>query len=138
MILVFGGLARPRIYNRDYNGSSWTPWGFTHYVEINATLSVARKIIAIPAWNMDTASTFSIAHGINATRILGASAFILAAGATSAVNLETPNGTFTELDGSIGFNDTNVVLSRRDSPGLFDQAAYNNVTGYITIDYWVP
>lgn len=99
---------------------------------------LATKVIKINSWNMDTAPSVSVAHGLSWTKIRHVSAVIRKDDDSSRTTLlGTTAG--TEQKGSLNWDSGNIVLSRSDL-GLFDSSVYDVMgsdgnRGWITIIY---
>ena len=97
------------------------------------------KVLEIVSWNMDTAPTFNVAHGITQSKIRTVSAIIRDDSDTFYWPLTPGDNLTTEADGTIQtITATNITLKRKTS-GAYDSTNYDTTGGYvrgwITIQY---
>jgi hypothetical protein len=97
----------------------------------DGTNSINTKIINIGDWNMDSAASVSVAHGLTFAKIRNISALILKDDSTAILDLVGAGA------GSCTATSTNISLIRVTS-GTFDSTDYDATSfnrGYITITY---
>ena len=111
-----------------YNGK-WV-YGKNDSVEHSYGSKVSRhKVIYFSAWNMDTTSAKTVAHGLEANKIRTITALVRKNDEALNYMLDCDNGGFIYHD-----NGLNVVLNRL-ATGLFDNADYNAADGWVTVWY---
>lgn len=115
-------------------GVSWSAWVITR---------LATKTVLIPAWNMDSAQNMAVNHGLtDHTKIRSIKAMIFVDGSSTIYPLEAWFTSYTAgPNGGVGsITSTQIFLNRKDSPGQFDDPAFDSTTapasrGYVTIEY---
>lgn len=92
------------------------------------------KVYDITGWNMDTTATYTIAHGLpNITKVRSIQVLIVNNAGTSVKNL-CWGSTIGSTDGYAQLDATDILLTRYGS-SQYDDPAYNNASGTITIQY---
>ena len=94
------------------------------------------KIVSFSSWNMDTSTTKTAAHGIanGATKIIAVTGSITAATGHPIPRLYDAGGAGTPQCWVDTWDDTNVNLMCL-SGGIYDNATYNNASGYLIVSY---
>jgi|SRR6478609_56747 len=106
----------------------------------NLNGGLRRKLINIGDWNMDTTGSVSIAHGLTASKIRGAQAYIIPeSGPNGILPLIFSDGDVLGSGGQLSWSagGTTIDLSRF-ATGVFDSTDYDSTPfnrGYLIVEY---
>ena len=104
---------------------------------LDVTAAIHRKIVEIGAWNMDTTSNVSVAHGLTLSKIRSVSVMIKNDSSTAhyPIGYRVSSSDYTP-SGAVYLTDSNVVILRATA-GTFDDIAFvsSSNRGWIVIDY---
>ena len=109
------------------NATYWKAW----------PSEVLTKLVEMGGWDMDTAGTHEVDHGLSLAKIIGVRAWVQSDSLAAKHNLEIQESLGVSIRGGIALTTTKVVLTR-DS--YFDNATYSSTLinrGWIIIDYVV-
>lgn len=102
------------------------------------TIKLREKLVTSTGWNMDTVPQISVAHGLTLSKIRSVDVMIMNNAGTALSPLNIGNyassSSFPDVDGRYTLDATNITLDKRIG-GIFDSAAYNSATAYLTIKY---
>jgi len=100
-------------------------------------ITIRRKVIEIGAWNMDSASSVSIAHGLTLSKIIRVTASIYNDTQTMLFDFNyTAEGYYTSGNQVGIVSDATYIVLKRS--GWFDNSSYDSIAinrGYVEIDY---
>ena len=106
---------------------------------VNIAAGLKTKIIDIGDWDMDATVTVNIAHGLTLGNIRTVQVEIRndSGGTDIQLSLTTADNSGV-AEGNILKGGTNIVLTRRASPGVFDSTSYDSTSfnrGWVVIQY---
>ncbi len=107
----------------------------------NSVVDLKTKVIEIGDWDMDATSNITVPHGLSDhMKIRSVNVFIRTNDNTLIYDLNSIHDAASGdlAGGTRGFNSTDIILFRTNTPGRFDQLAYNSTSynrGWILITY---
>jgi hypothetical protein len=129
IIRGISGTSQDKIWFRTQLSDTWSTWSIV-------STGIRTKVIDIGDWNMDTGTLITIAHGLTLSDIRRIGALIRNDADTVYYPIDVNDG-YTDAEGAISVNATNITLARRTGGKFdstdFDSTSYNR--GWVTVDY---